>query len=299
MNITDIFRQNSIVMLAVLGLILSVISGESAASKIQDKRVFIAPKLYQGPDFQVFALVAAQGNGRSLIQTLPDKSFYQRGLVLPAASMRMAAAIIDDDALATNERNHPNKAGLLNRPTLVIGGKLSRLNKSPLVGFMQLRLPYVKLKDENQSVRDLYVNVKVVGGKYKVSDSYTSTASLPVRALNRVPWKYGRRLTNGLPDHKTNQLLDFELSYGATNARFADELMHAIQQGGTLHISVYEALGSSVSKYDYDDSGKLLFEIHYTFEGEPHNSTEKYLSVIIKSSTDDLLNGKGKYAGEI
>ncbi len=295
MNITSILRLQTFVVFIGLGFI----SPESTASKTADKSVHITPKLSQGPNFQVFTLVASQGHGRSLVRILPEKSYYQRGLVLPASSMRMTNAEIDKEMLKTNERKHPNKVGLLDRPTLIVGGKLSHPNNSPHVDFMQLRLPHVRLKGEEQPVRDLYVKAKVVGGQQGISGTYTSHYSIPVRTLSRVPWKFGHRLPVGLPDHKTSQLLDFDMSRGGPSALFAYELYQAIERGGTLNILVFEDLEEPDFEYDYARPGKQLYEINYTFKGEPHDSAEKYLHAIIRQGIDDLANGKGRSVGGI
>ncbi|MBA4152330.1 MAG: hypothetical protein C0509_07195 [Acinetobacter sp.] len=296
MNITSILRLQTLVVFIGLGLI----SSEIAASKTADKSVYIAPKLSQSPDFEAFTLIASQGHGRSLVRILPEKSYYQHGLVLPASSMHMTGAVIDSEKLAKNELEHPNKVGQLDRPIFVVGGRLKGFNHLlPQVDFMQLRLPYVQLKEQQQSVQSFIVKVSIIGGKYGISHSHNMISSLPTRTYTRVPWRFGYRLPKGLPDHKTSHLLDFELRLSSGSRAFANELLHALEHKGAINISVYEKPARNDITPDDGQLGEHLYDINYAFKDDPHEVAKKHLHAIISASVDDLINGKGRIAGEI
>lgn len=265
-----------------------------------DQKIFVSPKLSQGTDYQVFTFVAAQGQGGEIVKLLPERSYYQRALVLPSSSMRMSGSIIDEQILAINDKQNPNKVGLLNRPTLIVGGSLISQDNalSPYIGFMQLRLPYVRWAFKNEPVYQLIVEAQVVGGKESTSLRTFNNRVMPFRAIQRVPFELGYRLPVGLPNEKTSQIADFEID--TSRQGFATELDQAIKSGGSISVSVYEAIFDKSDLFERDPlKGDKLYDISYSFKGEPHESANKNLNLIIGNSINALNRGEGYLVGSV
>ncbi|WP_176718917.1 hypothetical protein, partial [Methylophaga muralis] len=280
---------------------------QSSDIPVPEQAMFVVPKLSQGPDFQVFSLAVSQGQGNSLVKLLNDYSYYQRALVLPSTSMRMNGSVIHEEILALKKREHPDKDGLLNRPTLIIGGKLSSSDNSPLVDFVQLRLPDVRWENQQDAVSEFIVKAKVVGGSEELSMQTFTHTPVPIWVHDRLPFGFSSLLPQGLPDEKTSHIVDFPIrSY---QLMFAMELNKAIRNGGTIQFSVYEVTYDYREAYDpYDDEvyldvdtkqGNQLYEINYTFEDDPHNAADRNLKAIIGNGINALNRGEGFYAGPI
>ena len=219
MNLTK-FQRYLLIPLLGLSFMATPAYSQNSERPPDDQIIFVAPNMSQGTDFQVITFVASQGHGDSFVNILHDQSYYQRALVLPASSMQMNGAVIDQKKLNASNQQHPDKVGLLDRPTLVVGGKPLTSDKIPSIRFMELRLPYVIWQDQQKTESEIYVTANIVGGKNATGGQSNHSYARQNNEM-RVPLGLENNLPKNLPNSETSLVVDFEIYPGFEASRDA------------------------------------------------------------------------------